>query len=65
MIENQAQKSAALNQIQYWKTQIAGQSWLGGERARAEIMRLRDEIDVYDKAKAESAEPSEPGAPPA
>lgn len=51
MIENESQRQAALSWIAYWKGSLAAgeQSWLGAERARAEIMSLHREVDQYQK----------------
>jgi len=48
MIQTEQQKRLALEEIAYLKEQT-GQSWLGGERMRQRIGRLRDQIDDYDR----------------
>jgi hypothetical protein len=55
MIKNEQQRRAALAEIQYWKTTgLKGdQSWLAGEQARGEIMRLSRSVDEYERRTAE------------
>jgi hypothetical protein len=57
MIENEQQRQKALAEIQYWKTTgLKGdQSWLAGEQARGEIMRLRKRVDEYELRTAEKS----------
>lgn len=51
MIETEGQKRAALSSIAYWKASVSAgqQSWLAGEQALGEIMRLHKQIDEFDK----------------
>jgi hypothetical protein len=51
MIENEAQRVAALRWLAYWrKTGSSGdQSWLAGEQARVEIMKLHQSVSEYDR----------------
>lgn len=51
MIESEAQRVAALSWIAYWrKTGASGdQSWLAGEQARVEIMKLQQSVSAYDR----------------
>jgi hypothetical protein len=55
MIENEQQRRAALAEIQYWKTTgLKGdQSWLAGEQARSEIMRLSKQVAEYERRMGE------------
>jgi len=50
MIRNEQQKQAAVEEIAYLKLQT-GQSWLGGERLRQRIGKLRTQIDEYERRK--------------
>jgi hypothetical protein len=55
MIENEQQRQAALQEIQYWKTNgLKGdQSWLAAEQARSEIMRLSKQVEEFERRAAE------------
>jgi hypothetical protein len=49
-IQNEQQLKDVQDHIAYWKqTMTVGQSWLGNEQARAEIMRLQRMIDDYQR----------------
>lgn len=54
MIENEAQRVAALNWLAYWRKvgSLGGQSWLAGEQARVEIMKLQQSVSEYDRRTA-------------
>jgi hypothetical protein len=50
MIENDGQLRKAQRALEYWRTSMTtGGSWLGNENARGEIMKLRREIDEYQR----------------
>jgi hypothetical protein len=52
MIENDEQVRAAQRDLEYWRTAMTtGGSWLGNENARGEILRLRQQIDAYRRAR--------------
>jgi hypothetical protein len=53
MIENDEQLRAAQRDLEYWRNAMTtGGSWLGNENARGEILRLRQQIDAYQRARA-------------
>jgi hypothetical protein len=53
MIERDEQLRAAQRDIEYWRhSMTTGGSWLGNENARGEILRLRQQIDTYQRARA-------------
>lgn len=51
MIETERERQAALGWITYWKESVSagGQSWLAQEQALENIMKLRREVDAYEK----------------
>ena len=51
MIETERQRQAAESWLAYWDTSLAAgeQSWVGHEEALETRIRLRTEIDAYDK----------------
>jgi hypothetical protein len=51
MIETERERQAALGWIAYWKASVStgGQSWLAQEQALGEIMKLRQQVDAYEK----------------
>ncbi|GAC1398622.1 MAG: hypothetical protein NVSMB52_12150 [Chloroflexota bacterium] len=54
MITNKQQLDAALNWIDYWKTNMASnQSWIGHEQASRHVLRLRKDIEEYRRNSAE------------
>lgn len=53
MIRNERELQAALQWIEYWKTNRSGQaSWLGREQAARHIIELRKGIDDYRRTAA-------------
>jgi hypothetical protein len=51
MIENERQRQAAVDWIAYWKQSLSAgdQSWVAGENAREEVMRLAREVAAFDR----------------
>jgi hypothetical protein len=60
VIENEAQRVAALDWLSYWSKNVSSgdQSWLAGEQARVEIMRLQGTVNEYDERTTRPAAPS-------
>jgi hypothetical protein len=54
VIEYESQRHAALSWITYWKASISAgeQSWLAGEQALEEIMKLHRQVDAYERRSA-------------
>ncbi len=59
MIENESQRRAALSWITYWKASVSAgeQSWLAGEQALGEIMRLHQQVAEYEQRSASTPVP--------
>lgn len=59
MIENEAQRVAAVGWLAYWRKNVSSgdQSWLAGEQARVEIMKLQQSVSEYDRRTAPSQHP--------
>jgi hypothetical protein len=51
VIENEAQRVATLSWLAYWRKNVSAgdQSWLAGEQARVEIMKLQQSVSEYDQ----------------
>jgi hypothetical protein len=59
VIENEVQRVATLSWIAYWRKNVSSgdQSWLAGEQARVEIMKLQQSVSEYDRRTARAAIP--------
>ena len=59
MIRNDLQRAAALDWLTYWRKSVSSgdQSWLAGEQARVEIMKLQQSVTEYDQRKSRALAP--------
>ena len=59
MIRNEAQRVAALDWLTYWRKTVSSgdQSWLAGEQARVEIMKLQQSVSEYDQRTSRTIDP--------
>jgi len=59
VIRNDLQRAAALDWLTYWRKSVSSgdQSWLAGEQARVEIMKLQQSVTEYDQRKSRALAP--------